>query len=148
MFPISAVMFKNSTEYDASLEVFSRPLLQLIDYQLDNMGRMAVQNDTAIWYQYIDMTAQAEALYDFVLKTIDEELVDELSFLADYDKTKKMIFTIIDMPDRLVDLFINLCLQNNGTLSAGKKSKYFDFLTDNELSAMEQVIKDTFSQQS
>jgi len=148
MFPISAVMFKNSTEYDASLEVFSRPLLQLIDYQLDNMGRMAVQNDTAIWYQYIDMTAQAEALYDFVLKTIDEELVDELSFLADYDKTKKMIFTIIDMPDHLVDLFINLCLQNKGTLSAGKKSKYFDFLTDNELSAMEQVIKDTFSQQS
>lgn len=145
MFPISAVMLKNSAAYDESLEVFSRPLLQLIDYRLDGMGHMTVQNDTAVWYQYIDMTAQAEALYDFVVQTINEEVVNELSFLADYDKTKKMIQAIIDMPDRLVDLFINLCLQNNGTLSAGKRSTYFDFLTDNELASMEQVIKETFN---
>jgi len=35
MFPISAVMLKNLGDYDASLEAFSHPLLQLIDYQLD-----------------------------------------------------------------------------------------------------------------
>ena len=85
--------------------------------------------------------AQAE-----VTQTIHKAIV-ELDYEKNYDKTRKMILTIIDMPDRLVDLFINLCLQNNGILSAGKKSKYFDFLTDNELSAMEQVIKDTFTQQ-
>jgi len=106
---------------------------------------MTVQNDTAIWYQYMDMTAQAEALYDFVVQTIEEELVDELSFLADCDKAKKKIQSIIDMPDRLVDLFISLCLQNNGTLSAGKRFTHFDFLTDYELTAMEQVIKETFN---
>ena len=141
MFPVSAVMLKNPVDYDASLEAFSRPLLQLIEYQLDGVGQMTVENKTAIWYQYMDMTAQAESLYEFVNKTIEEELVEELSFLANYDNTKKAIQDIIDMPDRLIDLFIQFCLQNNGNLSARKRSAYFDFLTDDELLKMELAVK-------
>ncbi len=140
MFPISAVMLKHPADYDASLEAFSRPLLSQVEYTLDEMGEMIVENDTACWYQYMDMTTQAEALYIFVSKTIEEELVEELSFLAHYDKTKKSIQAIIDMPDRLIDLFIQLCLQNNGHLSARKKSVHFEFLTDDELSAMERAL--------
>ena len=146
MFPVSAVMLKNSADYDASLEAFSRPLLQLIDYRLNEMGQMTVDNDTACCYQYMDMTTQTEALYEFVIKTIEEELVKELSFLANYNNTKKAIQDIIDMPDRLIDLFIQLCLQNNGNLSAGKRSAHFDFLTDKELAAMEQAVKDGYNQ--
>jgi hypothetical protein len=71
--------------------------------------------------------------------------VEELSFLANYDKTKKAIQDIIDMPDRLIDLFIQLCLQNNGSLSARKRSSHFDFLTDEELAAMEQAVKDGYN---
>ena len=141
MFPVSAVMLKNPIDYDASLEDFSRPLSQLVEYRLDEMGKMTVENDTACWYQYMDMTSQAEALYEFVTKTIEVELVEELSFLANYDKTKKAIQDIIDMPDRLIDLFIQMCLQNNGNLSARKRSAHFDFLSDVELAAMEQVVK-------
>ncbi len=144
MFPVSAVMLKKLADYDASLEAFSRPLLQLIDYQLDEMGQMTVENETACWYQYMDMTAQSEALYEFVTKTIEEELEEELSFLANYDKTKKAIQDIIDMPDRLIDLFIQLCLQNNGILSRRKRSTHFNFLTDEELSGMEQAVKDGY----
>jgi hypothetical protein len=144
MFPVSAVMLKNPADYDASLEAFSRPLLSLIDYHLDEMGQLTVENDTASWYRYMDMTAQAEALSDFIIKTIEEELVEELSFLANYDKTKKAIQEIIDMPDRLIDLFIQLCLQNNGNLSARRKSSHFDFLTDEELVAMEQAVKNGY----
>ncbi len=145
MFPVSAVMLKNPADYDASLEAFSRPLLGLIDYQLDEMGQMTVENDTACWYQYMDMTAQAEALYGFVTKTIEEELTEELNFLANYDNTKKAIQDIIDMPDRLIDLFIQLCLRNNGKLSDRKRSTRFDFLTDEELVAMEQAVRDRYN---
>ncbi len=145
MFPVSAVMLKNPADYEVSLEAFSRPLLQLIDYKIDKMGQMTVENETACWYQYIDLTVQAEALYDFVNKTIEEELVEELSFLANYDNTKKAIQDIIDMPDRLIDLFIQLCLQNNGSLSAKKKSTHFNFLADDELSAMEQAVRDGYN---
>ena len=144
MFPVSAVMLKNPADYDASLEAFSKPLLQLIDYRLDEMGQMIVENDTAGWYQYMDMTVQSEALYEFVIKTIDEDLTDELSFLMSYDITKKAVQNIIDMPDRLIDLFIQLCLQNSGSLSVRKRSAHFDFLTDEEQSAMEQAVRDGY----
>ncbi len=146
MFPVSAVMLKNPADYDASLEAFSRPLLQLIDYKLDEIGRMTVEGDSTCYYQYMDMTSQAEALSEFVAKTIEEELVQELTFLANYDNTKKTLQDIIDMPDRLINLFIQLCLQNNGSLSAKKRSEYFAFLTDEELAAMEQTVKDHYTE--
>ena len=144
MFPVSAVMLKKPADYDNSLEAFSRPLMQFVEYSLDEIGQMTLLNDTACWYRYMDMTAQAEALYDFVSQTIENELVEELSFLADYDNTKKAIQDIIDMPDRLIDLFIQLCLQNNGNLSAKKKAAHFDFLTDDELSLMEQAVRNGY----
>lgn len=146
MFPISAVMLKSPEEYDGSLEAFSKPLLQVIDYQLDELGSMTVEGESAPWYSSMDMTAQAEALSEFVRRTIEEELVQELDFLANYDATKKAIQDIIDMPDRLIDLFIQLCLQGNGKLSARKRASHFDFLTEEELDAMERSVKDSYLQ--
>jgi len=144
MFPVSAVMLKKPVEYDRSLEAFSRPLMQSVEYTLDETGQMSVLNDTAPFYRYMDLTAQAEALYDFISQTIEEELVEELSFLASYDGAKRAIQAIIDMPDRLIDLFIQLCLQNNGRLSMRKRAGHFNFLTDEELSSMEQAVRENY----
>jgi hypothetical protein len=144
MFPISATMLKNSADYDASLEAFSRQLVALVDYSLDKEGRMTVHNDTARWYAYIDMTSQAEALYRFIEHTIDIELVEELSFLARYDETKKAIQEIVDMPDLKIDLFIRFCTQNMGRLSARKRNSHFEFLSDQELTQLEQVVRSAY----
>jgi hypothetical protein len=141
MFPVSASMLRNPSEYAASLEAFSRPLMPLVEYLLDEDGRMTVQNDTARWYAYIDMTPQAEALYRFIEHTIETELVEELSFLAMYDETKKAIQGIVDIPDRQIDLFIRFCLQNNGRISAPKRGSHFDFLSDDEVAHMEQAVQ-------
>jgi hypothetical protein len=145
MFPVSAVMLKDPAAYDASLEAFSRPLLQLIDYQLHEDGQMTVTNDTACWYRYFDATAQAEALSDFVERTVEEELASELSFLASFDHAKKSLQRVIDMPDRLIDLFIQLCLQNNGRLARGKRSAHFDFLSEEEFNAMETAVRNSYN---
>ena len=144
IFPISAVMLKHLSDYDNSLEAFSKPRLQFMEYQLDDLGQMTIEHDTISWYQYIDMTPQAEALYDFIIKTIEEELVRELNFLVNYDDTKRELQNIIDMPDRLIDLFIQFCLQNHGRLSARKRKTYFEFLSDAELLTMEQSVASIF----
>ena len=107
-------------------------------------GRMTVHNDTAIWYRYIDMTPQAEALFRFIEHTIDTELTSELAFLANYDNTKKAIQEIVDMPDQKIDLFIRFCLQNNGRLSALKRASHFNFLTNEEISSLEQAVQSTY----
>ena len=88
----------------------------------------------------MDMTPQAEALFRFIAQTIDTELTNELAFLANYDKTKKAIQEIVDMPDRRIDLFIRFCLHNNGRLSSRKRRSYFDFLSDGEIAHMEQAV--------
>ena len=144
IFPVSASMLKNMADYDGSLESFSHPLMGLVEYSLDGQGRMTVQNDTANWYRFIDMTPQAEALFRFVEQTIDIELVEELAFLANYDQTKKAIQEVIDMPDRKIDLFIQACLQNNGRLSARKRASYFEFLSDAEITRMEDAIRSAY----
>ena len=137
-------MLRNPVDYDASLEAFSRPLKPLVEYSLDEHGRMAIHNDTGIWYRYIDMTPQAEALFHFIDQTIDTELPKELAFLADYDKTKKAIQEIVDMPDRQIDLFIRFCLQNNGRLSTRKRASHFDFLSGKEIARMEQAVQSAY----
>ena len=134
-------MLRQSSAYDDSLEAFSRPLMSVVDYTLDEDGQMTVNNDTAALYRYIDMTTQAEALFSFVETTIDTELVEELTFLANYDRTKATIQNVVDMPDRKIDRFIRLCLQNNGRLSRRKRQSQFDFLTDDEITRMEEAVR-------
>jgi len=147
MFPVSACMLGQPGDYDASLEAFSRPLMTLVEYSLDKRGRMTVENDTARWYRYIDMTAQAEALFRFIEQTIDTELVGELAFLANYDETKSAIQEIVDMPDRQIDLFIRFCLQNNGRLSKGKRASYFTALSEDEIARMEKAVQSAYGNQ-
>lgn len=140
IFPISAVMLKNPHIYDDSLESFSKPLLSLIDYILDNDGKMSILNSTSLFYRTMDMTKQVELLYELILKTIDEELEQELKFISFYDVSKKAIQEIVDMPNRQIDLFIRFTLQNNGKLLENKRKKYFDFLTQEEIKEMERSI--------
>jgi hypothetical protein len=115
--------------------------MALVEYTLDEEGRMTVENDTARWYRYIDMTLQVESLFRFIERTIETELVEELVFLANYDRTKNAIREIVDMPDRQIDLFIRTCLQNNGRLSARKRASSFDFLSDDEVARLEQAVR-------
>ena len=144
MFPVSASMLKDLADYDASLEAFSRPLMatggvlagrRRPDDRAERHGR---------WYRYIDMTPQAEALFRFIERTIDTELVEELAFLANYDQTKKAIQEIVDMPDRKIDLFIRCCLQNNGRLCVQKRASHFDFLSDKEVARMEEAVQSAY----
>lgn len=144
IFPISAAMLNNMSAYDAALESFSKLLIPLIDYTLDENGQMKVNNQTAIHYRYPDMTAIAEALFGFIQTTIEKELVEELNFLKNYDVTKRAIQEIVDMPDNRIDLFIRFCLKNNGVISPKKRKSHFAELTDEEVQKMQVVIQKVY----
>ena len=144
MAPVSATMLKNPADYGASLEAFADRLMPLVEYTLDADGRLTVHNDTAVWYRYIDMTAQAEALFRFVDRTIDTELAGELAFLTRYDAARKAIQEIVDMPDRQVDLFIRFCSQNDGRLSVRKRASHFSLLSDEEVASMERAVQSVY----
>jgi hypothetical protein len=141
IFPVSAVMVKRPKDYDAALEAFSKPLLEVLDYEVDDRGRLSVHGDPAVWYRFPDLTAQTEALFGFIEATIKEDLLEELQFLETFEKARASVREIVDLPDRDLDLFVRLCLQNQGRLSASKRSSQFKLLTDEEVLLMEQAVQ-------
>ena len=89
-----------------------------------------------------NVTLQSEALFDFIRETIEVELVEELRFLTKYDGVRRAMQAIVDMPDRLIDLFIRCCLQNHGRLSSRKRQDHFAMLHDAEIAALEAAVRD------
>ena len=142
--PVSAVMLSHRREYDAALESFSRPLMALLSYDLTDDGRMAVAGETADLYRHPDLTAMAEGLWRWLKMAIDRELPDQLRFLLGFDTARRAIQEIVDMPDRLITLFIKLCRANSGTLSRRKRARYFEMLTDEEVADMEDAVRQAF----
>jgi Fic family protein len=45
--PVSAVILNRPREYDQALESFSKPLMERLEYTMDDRQRMTVTNDTA-----------------------------------------------------------------------------------------------------
>ncbi len=144
MFPVSAAMLRERAAYDAALEAFSRPLMRVLEYSLEEDGRLAVLNDTAACYRYLDMTPQVEALFGFVERTVETDLVQELAFLRNYDRAKHAMQEIVDMPDRLLDTCIRLCLQNRGRVSNRKRTTLLAKLTDDEITRLEAAVQEAY----
>ena len=139
--PISATMLARPRDYDACLENFSVPLLALLDWRIDANGAMTVLTDGASFYRYFDATAAAEYLYATVEHTIETDLRDEIDYLTRFDTAWRALREIVDMPDRRLELFVKLCLGNDGTLSATKRSTFAE-LTDDEVARMQSAIRD------
>ena len=142
VFPVSAVILRAPRDYDAVLESFSKPLMELItDYNVNEVGELKVKQSTFELYQFIDFTLFAEYLFLCIETTIKTDFEKELNFLSDYDAVKKQLKILIDMPDRQIDLFIKCVHQNGGTLSARKKDAYFSMLSDKEIAEMLEIVK-------
>ena len=141
IFPVSATMLKRMPRYDETLEHFSRDLMQHVEYSLNENGEMTVSNETGRFYRYLDMTYQAEALFEFTQDTIEEELIAELEYLDVFDKARNRMRQIVDMPDRKLDLFIRIGLQNRGRISKSKRGQ-FSMLTDSEVNELSKIVQD------
>lgn len=141
IFPVSAVMLQRRAEYDACLERFSVPLMRLLDYAEDEAGVVVVKNETAGLYRYLDATPMAEALARWVDQTVKVEFRAELDFVVRFRATRQALDAIVALPDRLLNLFVKLCLNNGGRLSAAKR-KHFAMLSEAEVKAMQRAVKD------
>jgi hypothetical protein len=144
IFPVSATMLRERDKYDTILETVSKPVMELVEYDLDDEGRMVVLNETVDYYRYLDLTGVVEGLFDMIEGTIGVDLVEELDFLTCYDQAKSEVQLIVDLPDRLLDLFIRLVVQNRGQLSRRKRNSLFRMLEDDEVTLMERAVRDAF----
>lgn len=137
--PVSAAILRDRRGYDAVLEGFSRPRLDLIRWGWTADREIRVQDDTADLYRFFDATPFAEYLYDRIADTIRTDLREELGFVAVFSRATEAAREIVDMPDRRLSLFVRLVMQNQGRLSAAKRGRFSE-LTDAEIAAMEQAV--------
>lgn len=141
--PVSAVILNRPREYDQALESFSKPLMERVEYTLDDRQRMTVTNDTVDFYRYIDCTELTRITIDFIRETIETELPGELRYLTVYDDIRAKMHDIIELPDRIAGWFVTLVRQNGGKLSKRKRElPEFVTLTADEISALEEVVRD------
>lgn len=147
IFPVSAAIARDQRSYDAVLETFSMPILKYIDWTTNSDQSVAVHNQTESLYRYFDATLFAEYLHDRVIDTVHKDLRDELQFVAIFDAALSEIENVVSMPDRKASSFVRLCMQNGGRLSRRKRSE-FQELTDAEVSAMEEAIRDIIAREA
>ncbi len=144
VFPVSAVILDRIDEYRKTLEYYSKPRLDLIEWRPTEKNNVEVLNDTINMYRYFDATRQAEFFFECVEETVNKTLPEEVAYLAKYDHLNGFIKNYIDMPDQLVDLLIRFLGQNDGKLSKRARDNEFDKLTEAEVLAIERKYDEIF----
>lgn len=139
VFPVSAVLQKDPARYDALLERYARRVMGRVKWRFTRAGALEVTGDTAACYRYPDMTGIAEGMCGVVRDTLTAEFGAELAYLAAFDAARAEMRAVVEMPENRLDLFIRLCLQGGGRLSARKRAQ-FPELTDGECAELEAIV--------
>lgn len=145
--PISAVIVSDPRGYDEVLEDFSAHVLPVIEYRFDDTAgdsTLTILNEPDDFYRYPDLTRQCEATFAWLGRAIEEDLVQELEFLRNYDEIRARVRGIVEMPDRKEQLFIKLLMHNRGKLAKHKR-RLFAELEDEVVAALEAAVAELIS---
>jgi len=144
IFPVSASILDHIDDYRITLESYSHPLLDFIEWQKTNHNNLEVLNDTIDFYRYFDATKQAEFLYDCVDDTLSRVIPQEVNYLLRYDEFKYFIDNEFEMPDKMVATLVRFLEQNGGILSKRALKKEFSALNEEEIKAIQDTFQDIF----
>lgn len=137
--PISAVLLRNAAHYDQVLEDFSRRVMPCVRYSLSELGELTILDAPDDAYRYPDLTPQCEAMFEWMERALEEDLVEELEFLRNFDEIRARVREVIEMPDRKEQLFIKLALANHGRIAPSKR-RHFDEIDDATLARLEATV--------
>jgi hypothetical protein len=132
-------------EYDQVLEQYSRALMKRITFVENSDQSITLTNPHEVegYFRFPDLTEQCVYLALTIKATIIEDIYQEIEFLVKYDEVKSSLQSIVDLPDRQLNLFIKLLHQNKGVLAKRKRNE-FNKLTDEEIAKMETSFQAIF----
>jgi hypothetical protein len=144
--PVSAHMVNNIKLYDDALEAYSKPLMYIIKYTKNEEQKLLVLNASEVegYYRFPDLTIQTEYLCKVIETAVSYDLPNELNFLQNYDEAKGLMKQRVDMPDKLIDLFIRFTHQNKGIFPKRRRNT-FQMLKDDEIEALQSIFQDVFT---
>ncbi len=145
VFPVSAVILRKIDVYRKVLEAYSRPLLGLINWRPTLEGNVEVLNETADYYRYFDATGHAEFLYGCVAETVEQDLPNEVKYLAAYDRFAGRIQGLFDAPNNKLDQLWRFLQLNEGKFSKRARAQEFSQLTDKEVAQIEKAFDEVWN---
>jgi Fic/DOC family len=142
--PLSKAISNDIEGYVEALESCQTDRLGLIEWKPTANGNVDVTNDTADLYRYFDASVHGRFLMKCIDRVFERDIPQELIEMDRRDRVVKGVRDILDMPDTMVDKFIQFMLQNDGKLSKAKRTKEFSQLTDEEVVAMQDLVRETY----
>lgn len=141
--PVSAAILQRNDEYDAVLEKISKSVMALINYDLDEKDHsITINNDINYLYRYPDLTDHVLFLYKMMEASISEDLRQEIVYIVKFDAVKKAVEKLHDMPNKELNLFIQLALQNDGKIANKKRKRFYGWVDEENLLNLEGIIFD------
>jgi DNA-directed RNA polymerase subunit F len=142
--PISASILKNQDKYDKVLDSISKPLMAILDYELDEEknNKIVIKNDIEYMYRYPDYTEHALFIYEMMQCAISNELIEEICLLVVFDFAKNAINSIVDIENRTLDKIVSILISQGGKFSKAKLKYITHFIDKNYLSTIENEISD------
>ncbi|HSF53247.1 MAG TPA: Fic family protein, partial [Algoriphagus sp.] len=144
IFPVSAAILDRINDYRRVLESYSLPLLDFIEWKETKDHNVEILNETADFYSYLDLTSQAEFLYECVEETILNIIPEEIGYLSKFDSFKAYLEEEFEMPDKMISTLVRFLEQNDGKLSKRAMEQEFSKLTDEEIERIEFQFKEVF----
>ena len=144
IFPVSAAILERIEDYQKTLESYSYPVQEFIEWKTTQDNNVEVLNETIDYYRYFDATPQAEFLFECVDHTINNIIPEEVSYLQKYDKMKAWLDDTFEMPDNMIALLVRFLSQNDGKLSKRAQNKEFKELSVDEIFQIEEKYAQLF----
>lgn len=144
IFPISTSILDHIDDYRKTLESYSHPLLDFVEWKETEGHNVEVLNETIDLYRYFDATKQAEFLYDCVDDTLQRIIPQDVNYLLKYDEFKRFVDDEFEMPDKMVAMLLRFMEQNNGVLSKRALQKEFSALNEDEVIAIQDTYQHLF----
>jgi hypothetical protein len=144
--PVSATIAgsaRGRAEYDAALELFSRPLMHLYadGYRfgkprvcpdgVETNFEFLQSADARHAWRYMDLTGQVHYLSAVLRQTVELEMAAEAQLLRQYDAALEALKTLIEMPDIDADRIIRSLRQENWTVSNTLRKELPQIFEDN-----------------
>ncbi len=139
--PISAAILKNQLKYDSVLESISRPIMAMLEWELDNDNgnRVIINNDIDYMYRYPDYTEHVIFTYEMMNTAIANDLLGEICLLLAFDEIKKAINELSDIPNNKLDTIVSIIIQGGGRVSKRKHQLVLEHMSEDQLKYIEEL---------
>ncbi len=144
--PISAAILRNEKKYDDVLDVISKPIMAMLDWELDHENAVIIHKDLDYMYRFPDFTEHVKFVYEMMNTAIGEDLFYEICLLIVFDGVKKIINQLTDIPNNKLDTLVSILVQNGGQVSKKKKGYVLKYIDEDVLQSVEEEAVELISE--